>query len=146
MKTIARITSILICLILLTSCAQSIDGNLEKDYIEEENDIILYKGEPYNGEMFFKNENGQLEEKGNFKDGKRDGLYELYFENGQLEYKVNYKDDKLDGLLEKYFENGQLQERRNYKDGKRDGLYESYFENGQLWKKYNYKDGEVINN
>ena len=69
MKTIARITSILVCLILLTSCTQSIDGNLEIWYIEEENDIILYKGEPYNGEMFFKNENGQLKLKENYKNG-----------------------------------------------------------------------------
>ena len=95
MKTIARITSILICLILLTSCAQSIDGNLEKDYIEEENDIILYKGAPYNGEMFFKNENGQLKAKVNYKEGIKDGLWELYYENGQLEEKTNYKDGEL---------------------------------------------------
>ena len=95
MKTIARITSILIGLILHTSFAQSIDVNLESDYIEEENDIILYKGEPYNGEMFFKNENGQLRTKKNLKDGEPDGLAEDYFENGQLKVKRNYKDGEL---------------------------------------------------
>ena len=137
MKTIARITSILICLILLTSCAQSIDGNLESNYIERRQNITYYKGEPYNGEMFFKNENGQLEAKGNFKDGKRDGLYELYFENGQLERKGNFKDGKEDGLGELYYENGQLQERRNYKEGKPDGLSEEYYVNGQLKRKGN---------
>ena len=95
MKTIARITSILICLILHTSFAQSIDGNLESDYIEEENDIILYKGEPYNGEMFFNYENGQLKAKVNFKDGELDGLWEAYYENGQLKSSRNYKDGEL---------------------------------------------------
>ena len=117
MKTIARITSILICLILLTSCAQSIDGNLEKDYLEEENDIVLYKGEPYNGEMFFNYENGQLQERRNYKDGKPDGLAEAYYENGKLDAKRNFKDGELDGLYEEYYENGQLKLKENYKDG-----------------------------
>ena len=146
MKTIARITSLLIGLILLTSCAQSIDGNLESDYIEEENDIVLYKGEPYNGEMFFNYENGQLEEKGNYKDGKPDGLFETYYENGQLTFKGNFKDGEKDGLFEEYYENGQLSVKVNFKDGKWDGLYELYYENGQLKLKQNYKDGELINN
>ena len=122
MKTITRITSILIGLILLTSCTQSIDGNLEKDYIEEENDIILYKGEPYNGEIIYNYRNGKLEAKRNYKDGEPDGLYEMYYENGQLKAKGNYK------------------------DGLEDGLYEAYSENGQLQEKVNFKDGEIINN
>ena len=146
MKTIARITSILIGLILLTSCAQSIDVNLESDYIEEENDIVLYKGEPYNGEMFFKNENGQLQQRTNYKDGKRDGLNEEYYVNGQLRDNRSYKDGEYDGLFEYYFENGQLQFKGNYKDDKLDGLVEWYYENGQLEEKTNYKDGELINN
>ena len=117
MKTIARITSILICLILLTSCAQSIDGNLEKDYIKREKSITYYKGAPYSGEMFFNYVNGQLRLKVNYKDGKKDGLYEWYYENGQLKQKTNYKDDKRDGLYEEYYENGQLKLKQNYKDG-----------------------------
>ena len=95
MKTIARITSILICLILLTSCTQSIDGNLEKDYIEERQSITYYKGAPYTGEMFFNYENGQLKAKVNFKDGELDGLWEAYYENGQLKSSRNYKDGEL---------------------------------------------------
>ena len=110
MKTIARITSILIGLILLTSCAQSIDFNLEKDYIEERQSITYYKGAPYTGEMFFNYENGKLGAKRNYKDGERDGLYEMYHENGQLQLKVNYKDGEPDGLYEMYYENGQLKQ------------------------------------
>ena len=138
MKTIARITSILVCLILLTSCAQSIDGNLEKDYIEERQSITYYKGAPYTGEMFFNYENGQLKAKVNFKDGNVNGLLERYHENGQLEQKGNYKDGEQDGLWESYYENGQLQAKGNYKDGEEVGIYESYLENGQLQSKINH--------
>jgi len=36
--------------------------------------------------------NGQLIDKGNYKDGKKDGLFEAYHENGKLWLKENYKD------------------------------------------------------
>ena len=58
--------------------------------------------------------------------------------------KRNYKDGKKDGLFEKYYENGQLESKGNYKDGKWDGIHEKYYENGQLKKKGNYKDGKII--
>ena len=40
--------------------------------------------------------------------GKRHGPHVVYYENGQLELKRNYKDGKIDGLEEWYYENGQL--------------------------------------
>ena len=58
-----------------------------------------------------------MEDKGNYIDGKRDGLWEEYYENGQLRWKVNYKDEKFDGLWEEYNKNGQLWNKENYKDG-----------------------------
>ena len=143
MKTIAGITSILVCLMLLTSCTQSINGNQERPYIKTEGSITYYKGAPYSGEIIFWNDYGQPNSKKNYKEGKRDGLYEK-FNNGQLWYKANYKDNKKDGLEELYFKNGQVRERINYKDGKEDGLCEYYFENGQLDHTTSYKDGTPI--
>ena len=48
----------------------------------------------------------------------KDGLVEEFYDNGQLEWRASYKDGKLDGLWEKFYENGQLEEKRNYKNGK----------------------------
>ena len=42
-------------------------------------------------------DNGELESKGNYKDGKRDGYWEDYWDNGQLESKGNFVDNKKDG-------------------------------------------------
>ena len=122
MKTIARITSILICLILLTSCAQSIDADLESSYINRKGSITSYKGVPYTGE-----------------------IVKFFWETSQLEFKKNFKDGRRDGLTEWYFENGQLQEKGNYKDGEKDGEWVSYNENGELVDKENYKDGVIEN-
>lgn len=102
MKTLKRSITVLVCFILFTSCTKSIDGKIEKSYIEERKGITYYKGTPFTGEIFENYENGQLQYKSNFKDGKEDGLYEFYYENGQLWYKRNYKDGKGDGLSEFY--------------------------------------------
>ena len=56
--------------------------------------------------------NGKLKYKGNYNDGKKDGLWEGFYKNGQLQYRKNYKDGKLDGPWERFRDNGQLEFRR----------------------------------
>ena len=98
---------------------------------------------PFAGVTLDYDENGQLQQRSNYKDGKSEGFSEKYYNNGQLEWRANFKDGKLDGLWEKFYENGQLEEKRNYKNGKIDGLYEVFYENGQLEWRANYKDGKL---
>jgi antitoxin component YwqK of YwqJK toxin-antitoxin module len=95
MKTLKRSITVLVCLILFTSCTKSIDGKKEKSNIEVREEITYYKGTPFTGEIFLNYLNGQLQFKINVKDGIEDGLYETYYENGQLEYKANFKDGIL---------------------------------------------------
>jgi len=53
--------------------------------------------------------NGQLRRKAHYnQDGKQDGLLEKYFEDGRLNYKYNYKDGKKDGPYESN-SNGELE-------------------------------------
>ena len=146
MKTIAGITSILVCLMLLTSCTQSIDGKLEDAYIKKEKGIIYYKGEPYSGEIIYNYRNGQLKEKKNYKDGQLDGLFEEYYENSsQLLLRENYKDGQEDGLQVVYYFNGQVQTKSNYKDGREVGSFEEYYENGQLEMRWDNIAGQQYN-
>tara|TARA_X000001388_G_scaffold56705_1_gene41962 strand:+ start:219 stop:584 length:366 start_codon:yes stop_codon:yes gene_type:complete len=86
--------------------------------------------------------NDKLWQQGNYKDGKKHGLWEYYYYgNGLLSILVareNYKDGKLDGLWERYYDNGQLRKKGSWKNEERIGLWEWYSENGQLDKKVNY--------
>jgi len=41
----------------------------------------------------------------------------VFYENGQLEWRANYKDGKLDGLFELFDENGNLTKTKEYKNG-----------------------------
>tara|TARA_B110000116_G_scaffold272288_1_gene296345 strand:- start:1017 stop:1601 length:585 start_codon:yes stop_codon:yes gene_type:complete len=88
-------------------------------------------------------ENGQLESKGTFKDGKFDGVYEYYHENGQLCSKGTYKNSKEEGLWVFYHDNGELWYKGTYKNGKEEGLWEEYYDNGRLDRKGTYKDGKL---
>ena len=139
-------------------CPETIDA---KDLVERHG--LYYKkfsDAPFNGEVTgrlqgrMKNgkkygpwnnfhENGQLNIKGTYKDGKWDGpWFRYYHKNGQLMQKGTYKDGKEDGPWVGYYRNGQLSGRVTYKDGKQVGLGVSYYENGQLWSKGHYKNGE----
>ena len=130
-------TLIVLSLVLLASCAPNEVpfGNLvERQGVTYE----INSQTPFTGTSVRYHDNGQLEFKRNWKDGKRVGLSEWYHENGQLKSKSNWKDGKRVGLSEWYHENGQLWMKGNAKDG----LVEWYYENGGLKSKVCYKNGE----
>ena len=87
-------------------------------------------------------DNGELEERTTYKDGKREGLWEYFRRNGQPMFRQNYKDGKPEGFWEWFNEDGRLQQRENYKDGELDGLRELFDRNGQLRRSVMYRSGE----
>ena len=133
---------VLLCVFLLSACAPSevpYDKLLERNGLKYE--INSQTG--FTGVATVYYENGQLDTKATYKDGKLNGIYEEYYEDGQLSWKQTYKDEKPNGLNESYYENGQLHYKSTYKDGKRHGLSEDYTENGQVYPMC-YKNGEKV--
>ena len=66
---------------------------------------------------YFKNGNISLEH--NYKDGKKDGKWTVYYKYGQMIWgEGNYKDGELDGKWTYYYENGRKEWEEDYKDGK----------------------------
>ena len=64
-------------------------------------------GVEMNDTIFSYNENGLLEREGNYKDGKRDGKWTLWYENGQKKSEVNFIDGKKNGKRTEWHANGQ---------------------------------------
>ena len=104
--------------LLLTLLLFSLSGFGEPEVYEGE---LLYREgryykafslKPYSGEHIGWHKNGQLKEKGNYIDGKRDGFWQSYHENGQTNFRANYKDGKLHGLLEQYEDDGSVKHYR----------------------------------
>ena len=56
----------------------------------------------------------------------------VFDEDGQLEQRENHKDGELNGVVENFYENGQVEIRGNYIDGEQDGLWEDFDRNGNL--------------
>lgn len=69
--------------------------------------------------------------------------FEIWHLNGQLKNRGTYKDGKLDGLWEEWNREGTLIKRENYKDGKENGSRESWYENGQLERRVHCKNGRI---
>lgn len=172
MKTIARITSILVCLILLSSCTQSVDYQLEKDNFRNEvitttldvkedgtafedweiyemqdkvtTTTLYYKEIPFTGEVILRDEYHPSQKT------KSTGKYKAgkkdgthtFYKDNRLRNVINYKNGIKEGLYVEYYKNGQVAE-WNFKDGEEDGLHRAWYENGQLTAEMNYKDGEV---
>jgi hypothetical protein len=63
-------------------------------------------------------ENGQLERKGVWKDGQRDGLHRGWHANGKLRDEVAWKDGQEHGLLQAWDANGRIRFQAEHKNGK----------------------------
>ena len=83
----------------------------------------------------------ELKKKTAFKNGRKNGLEELFHQDGKLASRIRYKDGVKDGPLEAYWPSGQLYTRVSYIAGKESGLYERFYSNGQLMIRQNYEDG-----
>ena len=85
-----------------------------------------------------------LYEEGDYLGGKKEGLWKTYYENGQLKYEDIYVDGDNEGIGKNYHENGQLEQEGLWKNGEQEGLWKEYYENGQLYKEENYVDGKKV--
>ncbi len=87
---------------------------------------------------------GRLTEKGNLKNGKLDGVFEIYYDNGQLYTRGNYTDGIPVGLWEYFHDSGLLQRKTHYNEQGAEDYYfeENYHENGKLADTGYYKNAE----
>ena len=100
-KSTKLILILILSSIVMTSCSQTIDLEKDKKDINYNftNGILKYKSKPFTGKVESHYQNGQLQSKGSFKEGEKDGVWEIYFEDGKLSKKESYvKGYKDEGL------------------------------------------------
>ncbi len=110
-----------------------------EDYL----DIYSYKNGELDGlnVIYYKN---NIKEIGHWKDGKQDGLFQMYTEDGVLIDSGTFKNGERDGLTEQFYnDTGKLRVSANYKDGVLDGKFKAYYPNGNLQGEVIYKNGEM---
>ena len=117
------ITFVLVLFCLNSSVGWSLDY---KDLVQR--DGLFYEkftDVPFTGEI-------TGEEKGSFKNGKKEGFFFKYYKNGQLWSKGNFKNNKKEGSWVVYFNNGQIFSKGKYKKGKPEGYWIMYNEDGTI--------------
>ncbi len=110
---------------------------------EEYTDIYSYKNGELDGlnVVYYKN---NIKEIGHWKDGKQNGLFQMYTEDGILIDSGTFKNGERDGLTEQFYnDTGKLRVSANYKNGVLDGEFKVYYPNGNLQGEVTYKNGEM---
>lgn len=110
---------------------------------EEYTDIYSYKNGELDGlnVVYYKND---IKEIGHWKDGKQNGLFQMYTEDGILIDSGTFKNGERDGLTEQFYnDTGKLRVSANYKNGVLDGEFKVYYPNGNLQGEVTYKNGEM---
>jgi hypothetical protein len=77
-------------------------------------------------------EDGNVELRCMFEEGKRNGLEERFYENGKVKSRVRYVMGLKDGLEETFYENGNTFRKGMYKLGKEEGVHVCLHENGMI--------------
>ena len=78
-----------------------------------------------------------------FANGKRNGLYRLYYDNAKIQEESWFKDDLKNGLSRWNNKSGQRMAEYNYKMGNFDGIQKTYYENDSLQSVSNYADNKL---
>ena len=74
-------------------------------------------------------------------DGLKNGYWEEYFDDGVLDYRGSYVNGKQDGYWEEFWGNGELYYKGSFLNGKRHGDWEIYDIDGELMHKKLYVNG-----
>lgn len=133
MKPLLFVSSILL---LLFSCGDKIIEKVEETYpnnqpkttsfykMVDEKEIKVQEKEFY--------ENGKVKMEGEFKDGKRTGIWKAYFEDGTLWSEGEFINGERNGKGLNYYPNGKLRMEGDYKNDKQTGHWKFYNEEGIL--------------
>lgn len=70
--------------------------------------------------------------------------YVDYYDNGQIEVKGKYVNGKREGERLAYYDNGKIKTKGKYVNGIREGEWLYYDENGQIEVKATYKNGNIV--
>ena len=79
----------------------------------------------------------------NYKDGKKNGDYFIYYSTGEVSQKGAYVNDKLQGAFAKYYKNGKVKEKCIFYDGAIEGEHTGYFRSGKIQQMERWKNRQL---
>ena len=92
-------------------------------------------------DAYWEGKNVVFRAKVEMKNGKKDGVSEVYYDNGYIAESCTFQNGSENGPIIQYYPDGKFKWKGNYKDGKLDGLDQTFDENGVLRIETHYADG-----
>jgi antitoxin component YwqK of YwqJK toxin-antitoxin module len=128
MKKYILFTLLISSQFIILSCNKTIDMDKETGNFTQVDGRLVYKGERFTGTGVG---TANLEKiKIEFKDGLKEGLWEVYHKNGNLKEKKTVLNGKLIGIYEIYNEDGKLSKRYKYDKEGKPILSEDFYKSG----------------
>jgi len=140
-EQIIKVVLFLVCVVLLTDCAQKRQKltQMDKGVISYEFEYIIVDGDTlFDG--YCKNfySNGKVEDSIVYNKGKMHGQAHYYWDNGQLRSMANYSNDKLTDQYKNWDYKGNAIDSNTVINGH--GIYTMYYKNGSLLYTAEMKD------
>ena len=103
---------------MISGCSKKeLESVNETSLIEKNGAYYTKDKQPYSGQVFSLYENGSIKSEWTLKNGRLDGLYNLWYKSGKKWFQKNYKDGELDGLSIFWDREEFLDTEKTYRDG-----------------------------
>lgn len=143
LRSVLMINTLILILIFLFSCGLK-DKNENKPWNLTLREGLLYKDslatEPFTGHYKGKVMGKAIEY--DVVDGKKHGLFVIYYENGNVETLGYIDNEKNNGEWKYYYPNGQLESVGKFNQDKPDSIWNWYYITGTLMQVGNFIDGQ----
>lgn len=96
---------------------------------------------PITGDWIEKYPNDVIKEKGQIREGLKDGLFESFHENNKLRDSIRYIDGQRNGFLIRYDSAGTVREKGEYSHDKKHGAWKKFQDNGKIYEFENWAEG-----
>jgi uncharacterized protein len=100
-------------------------------------------GNVKNGTWLIITDDGNLSQKGEYKNDKTEGEWLVYWPDGTIKNRLNFGNNNLEGTVKTFYPDGALEKNYNTRSGKKDGSFESYSNSGFITVTNNYS-GDMV--
>lgn len=133
---------------IVGECTLEFEGEEQKvgiTYLDGQVSAIgKYEDKAKLGKWYYYDTTGKSNGYGSYDDnGNRDGIYAMYHDNGELKEKGYYKDDTVEGVVEYFYTNGKLNAKGKFQEGQASGEYLLYNNKGGMTQRKVFIDDNL---
>lgn len=107
------------------------------------NGMAYLDDKAFSGKVCSYHANGELHTMTSYREGSKDGMWEIFYADGQREKSGFTRQGKDDGLYREWYANGELKYEYHYDLGKKVDVWKSWYEDGTRYTERNFNNDEL---